>query len=548
MKSAKNLAIVILAAGLGTRMQSPTSKVLHQVGGKTILERTLLILGSINAAQIIIVVNESNFKKIQELTRYNFTYVLQPKQLGTGDALKIALKKVNKNAKDLLVLYGDDNIFYKVSTIEKAYQNHIKNKQDITFITVEVKNSKGFGRVVIRNKIVRIVEEKDATESEKKINQINDGVYFFNRKFLESRIKKIAPSKKTGELYITDLVALTQKVKAYLLSDQNQYFAITTQDDLQKAQELFKKRVHIMGIRGAGASAVAQIAKNQGFIVDGCDLQDKSAYDENLKDISIEKGHDSSHIANISKLIMSPAVLKLSSGNTELKHTKKQKIKICTWQKFQGEILQKDKFVITVAGAYGKSTTTAMIASILVDAGLDPTCEIGAKVLNWGKNYQIGQSKYYVCEADEYQDSFLNYKSDIAVILNMDWDHPDYFKDTRELKSSYIKFINRIKPNGRLITTDEIANFTQKYGKKDTKIIKIVSFPNTKLSIIGDFRKVNANAALTVAKTLKIDIDTAQKSITNFKGVGRRLEFKGSIKGTSFFDDYAVQPYTIKST
>src|SRR3989344_1625234 len=548
MKSANNLAIVILAAGLGTRMQSPTSKVLHTLLNKTILERTLLILKWLNPAQIIIVVNKKNSKEIQKLTQNKYIYVLQPKQLGTADALKIAIKWVNKNIDNILVANGDDNIFYKTSTIKKVYANHIKSKSDICFISIKMGNPRGFGRVIKRDNSVKIVEEKDATKSEKKIKEINDGVYFFKKTWLFENINKLKPSSKTGEVYITNLIGLTSRVKPYKLSDQNQYFSITAQNDLKKAEEHLNKRIHIMGVRGAGASAIAQIAKKRGYAVDGCDLQKESSYDTNLKGIDIETGNGGSHITNISKLIISPAVLKFSPNSAEILESKKQKVEVITWQKFQSEILQKGKFVITVAGAYGKSTTTAMIADVLQDAGLDPTCEIGAKVLGWGKNYRVGNSKYYVCEADEYMDNFLNYKSNIAVILNMGWDHPDYFKNLNDLEGSYKKFIENIKPGGLLIVGDDprLKKIIDQI-KGNFKIIKLEDF-SPKITVIGEFRKINANAALTVAKALDIDIQKAKQSIANFKGVGRRLELKGRLNGTFFFDDYAVQPYTIMAT
>ena len=302
-----------------------------------------------------------------------------------------------------------------------------------------------------------------------------------------------------------------------------------------------------MGIRGAGASAITQIAQKNGFVVDGCDLLSESAYDINLEDVSINKGHNKSHINNIARLIVSPAISKLRPNNSEIQEAKKQKIKISTWQNFQGEVLQKDKFVICVAGAYGKSTTTAMIASVLKDAGLDPTCEIGATVLNWEKNYLVGKSNYYVCEADEYMDNFLNYKPDIALILNMGWDHPDYFKKLSDLENSYQKFIYRIKPKGLLIIGKDPA-LERLAGKiKKLKKISIEDF-SPDISIIGEFRKINANAALTVAKALKINIEKAKKSIASFKGIARRLEYKGTIDKTLVYDDYAVQPYTIQET
>ncbi|OGD97186.1 hypothetical protein A3A49_02260 [Candidatus Curtissbacteria bacterium RIFCSPLOWO2_01_FULL_38_11b] len=553
MKKNGDLAAIVLAAGLGTRMKSSLSKVLHFVAAKTIIERTCMLLDDLKPVQTIIVVNRSNKDQIINLSKNNYRYVLQPRPSGTADALKSTLLHLKKQIRHVLVLYGDDNIFYKTQTLQKVYQKHFREKSTITFVTVKKQNPTGFGRVFKENnKVIGIIEEKDADKNQKKINEINNGVYLFKRKWLEKNISKLTPSDITKELYLTDLINLAsnqnQNVKTYLLKDNNQFFAISTASDLKKANILFEKRIHIMGIRGAGASAVTKIAQNYGFIVDGCDIQKESPYDVNLKNIQIEEGHNQSHITNISKLIVSPAVLKFSPQNAELLRAKKEHIRVQTWQQFQGEILQKGKFVISVAGAYGKSTTTAMIANILKDAGLDPTCEIGANVINWGKNYQLGKSKYYICEADEYMDNFLSYKPDIAVILNTKWDHPDYFKNKKDLNNSYIKFINNLKFGGCLITTAEVINLIRKSIRSDIKIIKIKNFNSIRLKIIGNFRKQNANAALTLAQILNLNIKKAQESLSLFKGIKRRLEYKGKIKETKFYDDYAVAPITIQTT
>ena len=324
------------------------------------------------------------------------------------------------------------------------------------------------------------------------------------------------------------------------------------------------KKLHFMGIAGAGATAVAGIAKAYGYKVSGCDLVTESAYTKNLG-IEIQKGHSESHINNIDTLIVSPAIEKFDAKNPEVLKARKQSIPVLTWQEFQGKDLQKDKFVITVAGAYGKSTTTAMIAKALTDLGLDPTFEVGAKLLDFRSNYRVGKSQYYICEADEYNNNFLNYQSNIAVILNVDWDHPDFFKTKADVIKSFRKFVAGIKQGGTLIIPRDIykslfprvipahAKGGAASGGKAGINIKILDrIENDKsaltLFIIGDFRKQNAAAALAVCKALGLDLAKVAKSIQVFKGVGRRLEYKGEIKGAKFYDDYAVQPHTIKTT
>lgn len=307
-------------------------------------------------------------------------------------------------------------------------------------------------------------------------------------------------------------------------------------------------KVHIMGIAGAGAAAVAGIAQKYGYQVSGCDISPNSPYVKNLK-IEIASSHSPYHLSEVDMLVISPAVEKLNPENSEIQSARKLKIPIVTWQKFQGDFLQKDRLLITVAGAYGKSTTTAMIAKVLTDLDLDPTCEIGAKLLDWNANFRAGKSKYYVCESDEYNNNFLNYHPDIAVVLNVSWDHPDFFKTEQELFASYQKFVGNIKKNGILIISkDKKLRQLAKGARGDIKVVELKDFGKVNLKIIGEFRQQNAQSALTVAQVLGLDIKRAKESLEGFSGIGRRLEYKGQMKDVKFYDDYAVQPYTILKT
>ena len=557
----KELAVIILAAGKGVRMKSPLPKVLHKLDGKPMIQRTIDVLGNVNPRQIIIVAGPESINKIKQIVPENCTFAIQESPRGTADAVKVGLKKVGKDIGEVAVMYGDDTAFYKSETILEVFKEHQASESKITFVTVQKENPAGSGRIIRKNgKVIGIVEEKDATDAQRKISEINDGLYFFEKKWLKENLLKISPSPITGELYITDLIEVAlkshQSIETYMLKDSDQWKPIDTQEALEAVNMEMTKiphKVHIMGIAGAGASAVAGIAKAYGFEVDGCDIVPDSLYVKNLN-VKIRNGHNPSHLKSCDVLVVSPAVLKLDPNNEELREAKNKNIPILTWQEFQGKYLQKDRFVITVAGAYGKSTTCAMISEILEDQNLDPTCEIGAEVLSWDKNFRIGKSKYYVCEADEYNDNFLNYQSDIAVILNVAWDHPDYFKTQESVIDSYKKYIGRIKPNGTLVIGSDpklnqplMVSKTSNKGS-DSKVVKIRDFGNISLSIIGDFRKENANAALTVSKILGLDLNTALKSIANFKGLGRRLEYKGQINGIKVYDDYAVQPYTVLST
>jgi len=544
-----NFSAIVLAAGEGKRMKSPLSKVLHKIAGMSMLERTLGILRKVNPIEIIVVVNPKNSSKVKTFLQGQKVAV-QNEAIGTADAASAGLIKSQKNISTVAVLYGDDSAFYKPETVAKVFNHHLRSKATITFATVLKENPFGLGRIVRKNgKLIGIVEENDASEDQKKIKEINDGLYFFERDFLEGSLMKLKPSPVTGELYLTDLISLAlksnHKVETYLVGE-NQWHGINTPEELRVANIKLGKRIHFMGIGGAGASAVARISKSYGFKVTGCDQSQKSAYLKNYNGVKI--GHNASHLKDINTLVVSPALLKFDSNNSEIKKAKDLKIPILTWQEFQGKILQQDKFVIAVAGTYGKSTTTAMISKILIDQNLDPTCEVGAKVIEWGTNFRVGKSKYYICEADEYNNNFLNYQPDIAIILNFGWDHPDFFPNKESVIDSYEKFIAKIKPSGSIIIPDTRNAIPAKRLRGDLKIFRMQDSPKLKLKIIGDFRKENADAALTVANCLGLDTSIAYKSIENFKGLARRLEYKGRLGKTKFYDDYAVQPYTIEKT
>ncbi len=547
------IATIILAAGQGVRMKSKVSKVLHPLAGKPMILASINNFKLIDPSQIILVASPNNKKELKKIAGSNVTIAIQTKPKGTADATNIGLQKVTRAVDTVIVANGDDSAFYKGETIKRVINKHINTKSVQTILTVRLHNPEGFGRVVKKKgKVTKIIEEKEATQNQKKIKEINAGLYVFDKNWLKANLSKIKQSSTTREKYLVDLVDIAikqnKKVSTCILKDTHEWHGINTQEELKKAEEKFRKRIHVMGMAGAGASAISGIAKSYGYDVSGCDLSPGSSYVKNLKQ-KIIKGHHKSHIHNIGMLIISPAIIKNDPKNPELLQAKKQNIPILTWQEFQGKHLQDKKFVISVAGAYGKSTTTAMISQIMKDANVDPTCEIGATVRQWQRNYLVGKSKYYINEADEYNDNFLNYNPDIAVILNVAWDHPDYFKSKSDLISSYQKFIGNIKKNGYLVIgEDKALGKLAKSVRNDIKVVKVQEFDDVSLEIIGKFRKTNANTALTVAKILKLDIEKAKKTVQKFKGVGRRLEFKGEIKWVKVYDDYAVQPYTIMST
>src|SRR3989344_9020458 len=223
-----------------------------------------------------------------------------------------------------------------------------------------------------------------------------------------------------------------------------------------------------MGIAGSGAGAVLGVAGGYGYEVSGCD--------------EMLSGHDPAHLEGVDVLLLSPAIFAKDPTNSEVQEAKRQGIPIMTWPQFVGEVLQKEKIVIAISGTHGKTTTTALLGLMLDRAGFDPTVMVGGKVKEWGKNFRVGQSKYFVIEADEYNDSFLFYRPDIAVVTVVEYDHPEYFADEAIMRQSFDRFVRNVKKGGIVFRGEEI-------GRKEMQDV------DADLKIPGWFNRKNAALA-----------------------------------------------------
>lgn len=270
-----------------------------------------------------------------------------------------------------------------------------------------------------------------------------------------------------------------------------------------------------MGIAGSGAKGVAKLAQKMGYKVTGCDL-------------SLE-GHSEKHLKNIDLLVVSPAVLYQNPQEPEILLAKEKNI-LMTWEEFLGTVLLKDKKLICVAGTHGKSTTTAMAAKMLIDNGFDPIVVIGAYVPEWNGNSRFGKGEWAIIEADEFNNNFLHYHPDIIVLNNIEFDHPDFFKNEKEVNESFDKFIKNLKGEKILITEKDRPN--KKF----------------KLKVFGEHNQKNANMVYKLGEVLGIGKEERVKAIENFKGIGRRMELISSKNGIKIFDDYAHHPTAICTT
>jgi UDP-N-acetylmuramate--alanine ligase len=315
-----------------------------------------------------------------------------------------------------------------------------------------------------------------------------------------------------------------------------------------------EKSVYFIGIGGIGVSALAQYYLQNKWQVFGSDLV-KSEITENLKKLGakIFIGENPKNLKkSIEKVIISPAI---KEQNQELKKARELKIPVQTYPEALGD-LSRENFTIAISGAHGKSTTTAMTALILVEAGFDPTVVVGTKLKEFGNsNFRIGKSKYLIIEACEYEDSFLNYLPKVAVITNIDKEHLDYFKNLKGVINSFQKFIEKIGKNGVLILNKDDKNTKKLKNSNIRKSYFSIKQKEAKrvqeiLKVPGDYNVRNALAALSVARILKIPDTVSFRALSKFQGTWRRFEIEEkSYQGKKFtyISDYAHHPNEIKA-
>ncbi|MCH8821242.1 UDP-N-acetylmuramate--L-alanine ligase [Patescibacteria group bacterium] len=316
------------------------------------------------------------------------------------------------------------------------------------------------------------------------------------------------------------------------------------------------EKIHFLGVGGAGTSAAAALIKKSGFDISGCDEDKDSIYLPELKKlgIRIDTTHSPHHLSDVTLIVYSSAIDKVNSQNPEIIEAKKRNIRSLSTEDFVVEYLIKDKFLIAVAGTHGKSTTTAMIGQIFEDAGLDPTVYVGSIVTKWEANYRFGEGNYFILEADEYQDKFLKYHPKIGVVTNIEYDHPDYFKNEEQVMESFINFVKGFKEESKLLLVADDKDKNIKKLTEETKSLTSImkqydpkSF-DLNLKVIGKHNLLNAQVASLAGKAIGIDKSQIKKSLDSFLGISRRFEFKGEVAGVKIFDDYAHHPTEVVVT
>ncbi|MEK9209460.1 MAG: Mur ligase domain-containing protein, partial [Patescibacteria group bacterium] len=267
---------------------------------------------------------------------------------------------------------------------------------------------------------------------------------------------------------------------------------------------LKNKKVHFVGVKGAGMSSLAKIFLGQGAVVFGSDAEEEFFTDEILKKLGVKvRKFNAKNIAkNLDLVVYSTAY---QSSHPELKKARELKIPLVSYNQALG-FLFNDKIGIAVCGTHGKTTSAGMLGKIFKDAGLAPTVLVGGEVLNWKTGALCGRGKYFISEADEYQEKFLTLKPKAVLITNIEYDHPDYFKNFSQYKNVFKKFIQRIEPAGICIGFEEDKAVREVL--KNSKVKKIFFsqkkqkkiFGKIKLKIPGQHNKLNALGVFLAAR------------------------------------------------
>lgn len=335
------------------------------------------------------------------------------------------------------------------------------------------------------------------------------------------------------------------------------------------------KKIHCIGIGGIGLSAIAEILLSRGYEVSGSDMKE-SAETVRLasKGARVFIGHRAENVEQADLLVFSAAV---GHDNPEMKRAEERGIPILSRAQMLGLLMQEYENSIAVSGTHGKTTTTSMVSLILERAKLEPTILVGGNLTEIGGNVKVGHSRYFITEACEYMDSFLSLKPKIEIILNIDSDHLDYFKDIDHIVSSFDKFAHLVPGSGTIIAYDANPFVNQVIRDLDNVVTFGLSencdyyaanikfnedgmpsfdvchdgkmLSRVQLAVPGEHNILNALAAFTCACVLGVEPALTKETLETYHGTQRRFDLVGTTaRGVKIVDDYAHHPTEIKAT
>ena len=339
------------------------------------------------------------------------------------------------------------------------------------------------------------------------------------------------------------------------------------------------RRAHFVGIGGAGMGGIAEVLLNLGYQVSGSDLRENAVTRRlAVQGGRIKLGHDASHVDGCDVVVVSSAV---NEQNPEVKAAREQRIPVVPRAEMLAEIMR-FRYGIAVAGTHGKTTTTSLVASLLAEAGLDPTFVIGGLLNSANSHARLGSGRYLVAEADESDASFLYLQPMLAVVTNIDADHlSTYEGDFQRLRQTFVEFLHHLPfyglavlclddPNVRDVLHD-ITRQVRTYGiESEDADIRAVNLRQdgvqmhfeihqddheplaVVLNLPGHHNVLNALAAVAVARELEVDDQSVQRALETFAGIGRRFQLNGELAvadgSVLFIDDYGHHPREIAAT
>lgn len=333
------------------------------------------------------------------------------------------------------------------------------------------------------------------------------------------------------------------------------------------------KKIHFIGIGGISMSGLAEILLNNNYKVSGSDRSQSELTDHlKSKGAEIYIGHDGDNLKNVDLVVYTAAI---AEDNPELLKAKELNIPTMDRADFLGHVMNGHKYNVAISGTHGKTTTTSMFSHITLSANLDPTILVGGNLDAINGNVRVGNSEYFITEACEYKASFLKFYPYVGIILNIEADHLDFYKDIGEIQNTFKKFAQLIPKDGVLVINadDEKAlsiskevscrvisfgilngnvrakniifgeNGCPKFDvyKDEEKLFELT------LNVPGEHNILNALASIAAALSLNIDEESIKNGLSTFYGTHRRFEIKGSTQGITVIDDYAHHPTEIKA-
>ena len=326
--------------------------------------------------------------------------------------------------------------------------------------------------------------------------------------------------------------------------------------------------VHLVGIGGVSMRPLGLVLKGMGLYVTGSDMTASASTDELIaKGIPVSIGHRAENVHGAVCVIRTAAA---HNDNPEIAEARHLGIPVFERAQAWGVIMQAYKNAICISGTHGKTTTTSMVTHILMQADWDPTVMIGGDLPLLHSGYRVGQGDSIVLESCEYCDSFLNFFPTLAVILNVEADHLDYFKDLQDVQKSFRAFA-QLSANGVLANGDDLHTAQALWGLsyvtfglgeknrvrainlcKDWRSFDVLCdgeyYCHLELEVLGRHNTLNALAAAGVAWMLGIPGEAVQNGLATFRGASRRLEYKGEYHGAKIYDDYAHHPDELAAT